>query len=44
MIILPKTIIFQITGWSSIHDMQNGKDYLKHYNEFLHILDFEKLF
>ena len=28
----------------SIYDMQNEKDYFYHYNEFLHILEFEKFF
>ena len=28
----------------TIYDMQNGKDYFYHYNEFLHNLDFERIF
>ena len=28
----------------TIYDMQIGKDYLNHYNEFLHIVHFEKIF
>ena len=29
---------------NTIYDMQNEKDYINHYNEFLHNLDFVKLF
>ena len=34
----------QITGQSSIFDMQNEKDFLNHYKMFLHNQDFEIVF
>ena len=38
-------IMFRVSDClNTIFYMQNEKDYLNHYNEFLHILDFEKFF
>ena len=39
-----RTISRVIDCLNTIYDMQNEKDCLNHHNEFLYILDFEKLF
>ena len=39
-----RTIFLVIEYIKFFHDMQEGMDSLNHCNEFLHILDFEKLF
>ena len=44
MIIFSNTILFQNIGLASTYELQIEKDYLNNYNEFLQILDFDKLF